>query len=119
MTRITQDLSGHLWQMEKMRVGEGEREGFHKLPPELQGATYSWNYATVPGDVYTDLQRAGEIEDPYYGRNMHKAKWAQEYEWWYMTKFNVSETMMGKKSSLTSKVLIIAARLDRDCSRQK
>lgn len=101
MARVTQDLSGHLWQMERMRVGEGEREGFHILPPELQGATYSWNYATVPGDVYTDLQRAGELEDPYYGRNMHKAKWVQEYEWWYITKFNVSEEMKGKEIKLT------------------
>lgn len=83
-----------------MRVGEGEREGFHLLPAERQGVIFSWNYASVPGDVYTDLQRAGELEDPYFGRNMHKAKWVQEYEWWYIRRFNVSEKMKGKKVHL-------------------
>lgn len=96
MSRIIEDLSGNLWQMEKMRVGEGEKEGFHVLPAERQGVIFSWNYASVPGDVYTDLQRAGELEDPYFGRNMHKAKWVQEYEWWYIRRFNVSEQMKGK-----------------------
>ncbi|QCT03852.1 glycoside hydrolase [Paenibacillus algicola] len=100
MSRIVKDLSGKLWQMEKMRVGEGEREGFHILPAERQGVIFSWNYASVPGDVYTDLQRAGELEDPYYGRNMHKAKWVQEYEWWYIRSFNVSPEMKGKKIHL-------------------
>ncbi|MDN8588161.1 glycoside hydrolase family 2 TIM barrel-domain containing protein [Paenibacillus sp. 11B] len=100
MSRVVKDLSGKLWQMEKMRVGEGEREGFHLLPAERQGVIFSWNYASVPGDVYTDLQRAGELEDPYFGRNMHKAKWVQEYEWWYIRRFNVSEKMKSKKVHL-------------------
>ncbi|MEK3885062.1 sugar-binding domain-containing protein [Paenibacillus sp. PL2-23] len=100
MSRVVKDLSGKLWQMEKMRVGEGEREGFHILPAERQGVIFSWNYASVPGDVYTDLQRAGELEDPYFGRNMHKAKWVQEYEWWYIRRFNVSQDMKGKKVHL-------------------
>ncbi|MGG1554024.1 glycoside hydrolase family 2 protein [Paenibacillus ferrarius] len=100
MSRIVKDLSGKLWQMEKMRIGQGEQEGFHVLPAERQGVIFSWNYASVPGDVYTDLQRAGELEDLYYGRNMHKAKWVQEYEWWYVRRFNVSQEMKGKKIHL-------------------
>ncbi|MGG4032495.1 sugar-binding domain-containing protein [Paenibacillus cisolokensis] len=97
MARMIQDLCGKLWQMEKMRIGQGEQEGFHVLPAERQGTMFSWNFASVPGDVYTDLQRAGEIEDPYFGRNMHKAKWVQEYEWWYVRRFNVDEGMKGKR----------------------
>ncbi|WP_341938296.1 glycoside hydrolase family 2 protein [Marinimicrobium sp. C2-29] len=96
MSRINLDLSGHRWQMEKMRPGQGIREELHLLPAEYQGTTFSWNFATVPGDVYTDLYRTGELEDPYFGRNMHKAKWAQEYEWWYSHRFAVPESMKGK-----------------------
>ena len=74
MGRITQDLSGRRWQMERMRPGRGVEEGLHLLPAEYQGTHFSWNFATVPGDVYTDLHRANEIDDPYVGRGMHRAK---------------------------------------------
>ena len=98
--RIEQDFSGHGWKMEKMRVGEGVAQGLHLLKSELSGNNFSWNSAMVPGDVYTDLHLAGEIDDPYYGRNMHKAKWVMEYEWWYNYAFNVDEIMNGKKITL-------------------
>ena len=96
MSRIQTDLSGFRWQMERMRPGQGEKEGLHLLPAEYQGTHFSWNFATVPGDVYTDLHRANEIEDPYFGRNMHRAKWAAEYEWWYSRRFAIPEEMKGK-----------------------
>ena len=50
--RITQDLSGKTWKMEKMRVGQGVSEGIHLLKSELSGNNFSWNAAQVPGDVY-------------------------------------------------------------------
>ena len=31
---------------------------------------------------------------------MHKAKWVQEYEWWYNRAFNVEEDMIGKDIQL-------------------
>lgn len=55
-------------------------EGIHLLVNELSGNNFSWNTAKVPGDVYTDLYAAGEIEDPFFGRNMGKCKWVQYYE---------------------------------------
>lgn len=91
------DLSGCRWQMERMRPGQGEKEGLHLLPAEYQGTHFSWNFGTVPGDVYTDLHRANEIENPLYGRNMHRAKWAAEYEFWYCHRFEVPAEMKGKK----------------------
>ncbi len=98
--RIVQDLSGYHWKMEKMRVGQGKEEGLHLLKNELSGNDFSWNTGHIPGDVYTDLYLAGEIEDPNFGRNMGKAKWVQEYEWWYNYAFNVSEEMKGKRITL-------------------
>lgn len=97
MSREIIDLSGCKWQMERMRPGQGQIEGLHLLPAEYQGTHFSWNFATVPGDVYSDLHRSNEIDDPLFGRNMHKAKWAAEYEWWYCHRFAVTETMKNKK----------------------
>ncbi len=96
MTRITQDLSGHRWQMERMLPGRGVIEGLHLLPAEYQGTHFSWNFASVPGDVYTDLERANEIDDPLFGRNMHRAKWVADHEWWYCLRFAVDEGMRGR-----------------------
>ena len=98
--RIVKDFSGYHWLMERMRPGQGVAEGIHLLPNELSGNDFSWNTAHVPGDVYTDLYNAGEIDDPYFGRNMGKAKWVQDYEWWYTHSFNVSEEMKDKNITL-------------------
>lgn len=100
MSRINLDLSGCRWQMERMRPGQGEIEGLHLLPAEYQGTHFSWNFGVVPGDVYTDLHRANEIDDPYFGRNMHKAKWVADYEWWYSRRFEVPKEMQGKRIRL-------------------
>ncbi|MGR5167480.1 glycoside hydrolase family 2 protein [Vibrio astriarenae] len=100
MSRIELDLSGHRWQMERMRPGQGVIEELHLLPAEYQGTHFSWNFAKVPGDVYSDLHRANEIDDPYFGRNMHRAKWAAEYEWWYCRRFALPKEMQGKTISI-------------------
>ncbi len=98
--RIEKDFSGYQWFMERMRVGQGVAEGIHLLPNELSGNDFSWNIAHVPGDVYTDLYNAGEIDDPIFGRNMGRAKWVQDYEWWYTYSFNVPEQMDDKDITL-------------------
>ncbi len=98
--RIVQDFSGMDWKMEKMRVGQGVAEGIHILNNEHSGNNFSWNQAKVPGDVYTDLYLAGEIDDPHFGRNMAKIKWVQEYEWWYNYSFSVHPDMEGKTIEL-------------------
>lgn len=82
--------------MEGIRPGQGVREGFHESFGEVCPSTFNWNGAEVPGDVYTDLWRAGEIDDPHYGRNGIRAKWVMEKEWWYRCQFGVPETWQGK-----------------------
>ncbi len=89
-SQLVRDLSGVKWTMKMMLPGEGVKMGLPQLPPE-DIETLVWNYAKVPGDVYTDLWKAGVIEDPYFGRNSVKAQWVQQYEWWYAHQFHVSE----------------------------
>ncbi|MFY0627089.1 MAG: hypothetical protein JXR07_12390 [Reichenbachiella sp.] len=84
------DLSGYRWKMKMMLPGEGVKKGLHMLPSE-DIETLVWNNAKVPGDVYTDLWKAGIIDDPYFGRNSVKAQWVQHYEWWYAYQFQVKE----------------------------
>ncbi len=98
--RYVHDSSGYDWKMERMRVGQGVAEGIHLLPNEHSGNDFSWNRAFVPGDVYTDLYEAAEIDDPYFGRNMAKTKWVQDYEWWYTHSFNVPVEQKGKHFTL-------------------
>lgn len=89
-SQLIRDLSGPQWRMKMMLPGEGVKKGLHNLPPE-DIETLVWNNAEVPGDVYTDLWKAGAIEDPYFGRNGVKAQWVGQYEWWYSLQFNVTE----------------------------
>jgi beta-mannosidase len=42
-----------------------------------------WWPARVPGSVVTDLCRAGELPDPYRGRNTRAAEWTGERSWVY------------------------------------
>jgi len=92
---LVQDLSGYRWKLKRMRPGQGVQEGLHELPPgDIE--TLVWIPARVPGDVYTDLWKAGALDDPYWGRNSMKAQWVMYDEWWYALQFNVSEDLAGK-----------------------
>jgi beta-mannosidase len=91
-SQVVRDLSGVNWRMKMMLPGRGEAEGLHLLPPE-DIETLVWNMATVPGDVYTDLWKAGVIDDPYFGRNSVKAQWVGQYEWWYAYQFTLTEDL--------------------------
>ncbi len=93
--QLVRDLSGYRWKLKRMRPGQGVREGLHKLPPgDIE--TLVWMPARVPGDVYTDLWKAGALDDPYWGRNSMKAQWVMLDEWWYSLQFNVSEDLAGR-----------------------
>ncbi len=94
--QIVQDLNGYNWKAKMMPKGEGVAQGLHKIFPEdLETAV--WIPAKVPGDVYTDLWKAGAIEDPYFGRNTYKCQWVQHYEWWYTRQFFVRDDLKDKK----------------------
>ncbi len=94
-SQLIRDLSGHHWKMKKMYPGQGVKAGIPQLPPE-DIETLVWNPASVPGDVYTDLWKAGVIDDPYFGRNSAKAQWVMYDEWWYVTQFNVTDDLTDK-----------------------
>jgi len=47
--------------------------------------------ATVPGGVYTDLLRAGEISDPYYRFNDVAYRWVAKHDWYYTRTFQCTE----------------------------
>ncbi len=94
-SQLITNLSGYKWKMKMMLPGEGVKHGLHKLPP-ADIETLVWNPAKVPGDVYTDLWKAGAIEDPYFGRNSVKAQWVMQYEWWYSTQFKVNQDLSDK-----------------------
>lgn len=94
-SQIVRDLSGFQWKMKQMLPGQGEKAGLYQLPSE-DIETLVWNPAQVPGDVYTDLWKAGAIDDPYFGRNSVKAQWVMHYEWWYATQFSITEDLKDK-----------------------
>ncbi|MDV7185912.1 beta-galactosidase [Lutibacter sp. TH_r2] len=99
--RITHDLSGYHWKVQGTLPGRGLEEKFPEISYDHMGDALNWATAHVPGDVFTDLWRVGRIEDPHFGRNSVKAKWVNEYEWWYLRIFNVPKEMKGKKIDLT------------------
>lgn len=90
--KLILDLGG-AWGMEGVLPGEGVKKLFHIIEPDC-------GTALVPGDVYTDLWRVGRIDDPHFGTNSQRAKWAMDYEWWYFKKFNLPEEMEGKEVRL-------------------
>jgi beta-mannosidase len=50
-----------------------------------------WIPAEVPGSVLDDLWRAGEVPDPYRGRNSLLCEWVPERTWVYRRRFRVAE----------------------------
>ncbi len=93
-------LDKQTWYMKQMNPGQGVEQGLFDIPPERDIAFSGWHYATIPGDVYSDLQRSGVIEDPYKGRNIAKQAWVQYYEWWYICRFNVPKNYSEKDLQL-------------------
>ncbi len=87
------DITNPGWMFEGTLPGRGTTLRFHEILPDS-------NHAQVPGDVFTDLWRMGRIEDMNVGQNPVKAKWVNEYEWWYFKSFNLPKNMEGKELTL-------------------
>ncbi|MFH1498143.1 MAG: glycoside hydrolase family 2 protein [Verrucomicrobiota bacterium] len=56
----------------------------------------TWLPATVPGCVHTDLRRAKQIPDPFYGTNELGLQWIEERDWEYRTAFNVTAALLAE-----------------------
>ncbi len=57
-----------------------------------------WHAATVPGEVHTDLLRAGLIDDPFYRDNEHKLQWIGKTDWEYECRFDVPSEILQREN---------------------
>ena len=76
---LTLDLGGSAWTLQQ--AGQSE-----KLP------------ASVPGDHYSDLLRAGKIPDPYYRDNNEAVQWAAKVGWVYQRTFEATPHQLAMKT---------------------
>lgn len=56
--------------------------------------TEYWRPAVVPGTVYTDMLRNGDMEDPFWKDNENKAYALMEYDYEYETSFLCNGTIL-------------------------
>ena len=56
----------------------------------------TWLPATVPGCVHTDLRRAKQIPDPFYGTNELGLQWIEERDWEYKATFTASAALLSE-----------------------
>jgi len=56
--------------------------------------------ATVPGDVFHDLLKAGAICDPFYRDNETSLKWVWEANWSYSREFTIAASLLRKQKVL-------------------
>src|SRR5574338_454122 len=59
-----------------------------------------WLAGSVPGSVMNDLWRLGEIPDPYFERNTLACAWVGQRTWMYRKKFDIPESLSGKRIRL-------------------
>lgn len=50
--------------------------------------------ATVPGNIFSDLQNAGIIKDPFYADHEKKYQWVNNQEWIYQSEFEISDSIL-------------------------
>ncbi len=56
-----------------------------------------WSRCTVPGCARSALLENGEIEDPYFGRNVDRSRWVEEYAWWFRREFEIPKEWKTRK----------------------
>ena len=58
----------------------------------------SWLPARVPGCVHTDLRRAGQIPDPFWGGNEKGLQWIEEKDWIYRCVFPAGKALLARET---------------------
>ena len=58
----------------------------------------TWLPAIVPGCVHTDLRRAGQIPDPFWGVNETELQWIEERDWEYRATFTVPASLLAEET---------------------
>lgn len=69
-------------------------------PDELRASGLQPIDAVVPGNVELDLERAGILEDPFFGDNIHELRQYEFYEWWYEREFEAPSLKPGQRAEL-------------------
>ena len=77
-------------------AGPGERRQaqelrdfqFVQVDKNSGGRVGGWLPGKIPGDVITDLFRAGKIKDPYVDFNSQDALWVNDWDWLYASEFD-------------------------------
>lgn len=57
----------------------------------------TWQDASVPGNVYSDLLDNNMIPNPFVAENELKVQWVEENEWEYKTTFKIDDSTYQKK----------------------
>ncbi len=58
----------------------------------------TWNTASVPGNIYSDLLTHDKIPDPFFGSNELNVQWVPTKDWEYQTTFNLDEKTLQKSN---------------------
>ena len=77
-------------------------EGSHLVahPDQLASLNLPPVTAQVPGNVELDLQRLGELPDPFYATNIHKLRPLEMHTWWYLRQFKMPTYPEGQRWEL-------------------
>lgn len=82
-----------IWELEYVDYGEGTERGLYRAEYTPRDTIE----AHVPGDVHLDLEKAGIVEEPLYGKNAREQKWIEEKEFWYRREFSVPQDFRGER----------------------
>ncbi len=85
-----------MWKLSYFLEGTADVPG----PDDLDAVGSETISASVPGNVEMDLQRAGKVGDPFFGRNMYSFRKYEFYQWWYQREFEMPEGFAGKRCEL-------------------
>jgi beta-mannosidase len=103
----TIDLGGDAWRLKGFLPGDWLRPD---LAERALSQAQGWAPAQVPGSVQHDLWRAGELADPYVGRNSLAAEWVAERTWVYARSFVADPAWRGRRARLRFEGVDYAAR---------
>jgi beta-mannosidase len=86
---------------------QGERDIRH--PAQLALTDLAPLPALVPGNVELDLERAGELPDPFYAENIRRLRPLESHEWWYLRSFSMPAFSAGQRWELVFEGLDLLA----------
>lgn len=88
MPRRVVDLNGSDWQLGQAVQRDDPRS------PSVQGLPFieHWIPANVPGNVRSDLARAGKLRDLHFGLQSEEAQWVDDHCWWLVRGVSLSIT---------------------------